>query len=142
MEAAKEDVEQQASIEVEIAGANFEILQAAKELEKLIREEPLKRLEAYSVREQVDVARGNYQIELANGQRTISEMIQFRKNSAADIQTLPLPRHGVPHLPQRRVAEVPGAVRPRGALRLSGGDRLRLRDQPAGLGQRRRAGSS
>ncbi len=30
---------------------------------------------------------GNYQIELANGQRTISEMIQFRKNSAADIQS-------------------------------------------------------
>ena len=87
MEAAKEDVEQQASIEVEIQGANFEILQAAKELEKLIREEPLKRLEAYSVREQVEAARGNYQIELANGQRTIAEMIQFRKNSAADIQT-------------------------------------------------------
>ena len=87
MDAAKEDVEQQASIEVEIQGANFEILQAAKELEKLIREEPLKRLEAYSVREQVETARGNYQIELANGQRTIAEMIQFRKNSAADIQT-------------------------------------------------------
>ena len=87
MEAAKEDVEQQASIEVEIQGANFEILQASKELEKLIREEPLKRLEAFSVREQVDAARGNYQIELANGQRTITEMIQFRKNSAADIQT-------------------------------------------------------
>ncbi len=87
MEAAKEDVEQQASIEVAIQGANFEIAQAAKALEKLIREEPLKRLEAYSVREQVEAARGNYQIELASGQRTIAEMIQFRKNSAADIQT-------------------------------------------------------
>ena len=49
---------------------------------------------------------------------------------------LSLPRHGVPHLPQRRVAEVPGAVRPRGALRLPRGDRLRLRDQPPGFGQR------
>ena len=87
MDAAKEDVEQQAGIEVDIQDANFEILQAAKELEKLIREEPLKRLEAYAVREQVETARGNYQIELANGQRTIAEMIQFRKNSAADIQT-------------------------------------------------------
>jgi hypothetical protein len=87
MEAAKEDVEQQASIEVEIAGANFEVLQAAKELEKLIREEPLKRLEAYARREQVEAARGNYQIELANGQRLLSEMAQFRANSAADIQT-------------------------------------------------------
>ncbi len=87
MDAAKEDVEKQAEIEIEIAGANFEILQASKELEKLVREEPLKRLEAYSVREQVEAARGNYQIELANGQRTISELIQFRKNSAADIQT-------------------------------------------------------
>lgn len=87
MDAAKEDVEQQASIEIEIQGANFELLQASKELEKLVRDEPLKRLEAYSVREQVDAARGNYQIELANGQRLISEMIQFRKNSAADIQT-------------------------------------------------------
>lgn len=87
MDAAKEDVEQQASIEIELQGANFEILQASKELEKLVREEPLKRLEAYSAREQVDAARGNYQIELANGQRTIAEMIQFRKNSAADIQT-------------------------------------------------------
>ncbi|MBP9143728.1 MAG: hypothetical protein KBI44_04515 [Thermoanaerobaculia bacterium] len=87
MDAAKEDVEQQASIEVDILGANFEILQASKELEKLIRDEPLKRLAAFAVREQVDAARGNYQIELANGQRTISEMIQFRKNSAADIQS-------------------------------------------------------
>ena len=87
MEAAKEDVEQQASSEVDIQDATFEILQASKELEKLIRDEPLKRLQAYAVREQVDAARGNYQIELANGQRTISEMIQFRKNSAADIQS-------------------------------------------------------
>ncbi len=87
MEAAKEDVEKQAEIEIEIEGANFEILQASKELEKLIREEPLKRLEAYARREQVEAARGNYQIELAGGLRTISEMIQFRANSAADIQT-------------------------------------------------------
>ncbi|MGE0639851.1 MAG: hypothetical protein AB7P46_06180 [Thermoanaerobaculia bacterium] len=87
MDAAKEDVEQQASIEIEIAGANFEILQAAKELEKLMREEPLKRLEAYARREQVEAARGNYQIQLANGQRLLSEMAQFRANSAADIQT-------------------------------------------------------
>jgi hypothetical protein len=87
MDAAKEDVEKQAEIELEIQGANFEILQASKELEKMVREEPLKRLASYAAREQVEAARGAYQIELANGQRTIAEMIQFRKNSAADIQS-------------------------------------------------------
>lgn len=87
MEAAKEDVEKQAEIEIEIDDANFEILQASKELEKLIREEPLKRLEAYVRKEAVEAARGDYLIKLAEGQRTLSELAQFRRNSAADIQT-------------------------------------------------------
>lgn len=87
MEAAKEDVEKQAEIEIAIDGANFEILQAAKELEKLVREEPLKRLEAYARREAVEAARGDYLITLTKGQRTLSELAQFRANSAADIQT-------------------------------------------------------
>jgi hypothetical protein len=87
MEAAKEDVEKQAEIEIEIEGANFEVLQAAKGLEKLIREEPLKRLESYARREQVEAARRAYTAELAAGQRTLAELAQFRANSAADIQT-------------------------------------------------------
>lgn len=84
---AKEDVEKQADLEVEILGANFEVYQAGKELEKLLREEPLKRLEAFQRREAVDAVRTGYMQELARGQRLIAEMVQFRKNTAADIQT-------------------------------------------------------
>ncbi len=87
MDAAKEDVEKQAEIEVEIQGASFEVFQAGKELEKLLRDEPLKRLEAYERREQVDAARTGFMQQLAEGQRLIAELVQFRKNTAADIQT-------------------------------------------------------
>lgn len=87
MEAAKEDVEKQAEIEIAINDANFEILQASKELEKLIRSEATVRLEAYVRREAVDAARGDYMITLATFQRTLAELAQFRRNSAADIQT-------------------------------------------------------
>ncbi|MEZ5312237.1 MAG: hypothetical protein R2862_00610 [Thermoanaerobaculia bacterium] len=133
MDAAKEDVEQQASIEIEIAGANT-VLQAAKELEKLMREEPLKRLEAYARREQVEAARGNYQIQLANGQRLLSEMAQFRANSAADIQTYRYRdmAFGSSATTRCRSTGRSSIWRHATPYRRYG---LRLRDQPPGLGQ-------
>lgn len=87
MEAAKEDVEKQAEIEVDIQDASLDLYEKKLELEKLFREEAVKRLEAYSRKEAVDAARGNYQIALATGQRTLAELAQWRANSAADIQT-------------------------------------------------------
>lgn len=87
MEAAKEDVEKQAEIEVDIQDASLELFEKQLELEKLFREESLKRLEAYTRKEAVDAARGNYQIALAQGQRVLAELAQWRANSAADIQT-------------------------------------------------------
>jgi hypothetical protein len=87
MELAKEDVEQRGEIKVDVLDARLEVFNKVKELEKTIREEAVKRLEAYEQREIVDQARSNYLEALASGQRTLSELIQFRKNTAADIQT-------------------------------------------------------
>ena len=75
-----------------------------------------------------------------NGQRTSPSWPSSASELGGRHSDLSLPRHGVPDLPQRRAAEVPGAVRPRGALRLPRGDGLRLRDQPARRRQRRADG--
>ncbi len=87
MDAAKEDVEKQAEIEVDIQDANLDLYEKKLELEKLFRQEALARLEIYSRKEVVDASRGNYQIALAQGQRLLGELAQWRANSAADIQT-------------------------------------------------------
>jgi hypothetical protein len=87
MEAAKEDVEQQAEIEVTIQDASLELFEKQLELEKLFRQEALTKLEAYTRKEAVEAARGNYMAALATGQRTLAELEQWRANSGADIQT-------------------------------------------------------
>ncbi|MDY7095569.1 MAG: hypothetical protein SX243_21545 [Acidobacteriota bacterium] len=83
---AKEDVALQADLEVTTLNNEFEVLQKVKELEALLREEPLLRLEAYARREIIEQEKGNYLAALAKGQRLLAELAQFRRNTAADVQ--------------------------------------------------------
>ncbi len=83
---AKEDVALQASLEVQILDENLAIEAQANELQKLMREEVVVRLESFQLREIVEQNRGNYLEALAKGQRILAELIQFRRNTAADVQ--------------------------------------------------------
>ena len=51
MEAAKEDIGQQASIEVEVQGYRLEMFNMLGQLDHMVREEPVLRSEVYSLAE-------------------------------------------------------------------------------------------
>ncbi len=60
----------------------------------------------------------------------LQDLILLRQRWAGQITRAALRRHGLSHLPDRRPAEVPPAVRPGPAIHLPDRRRLRLRDQP------------
>ncbi len=76
-----------------MAGLTLQVLEgdqatadAVSELESMWRQEPLLRLEAYTRREVIEQAQREVMQTLAEGQRLLSERVQFRKNTAADVQ--------------------------------------------------------
>lgn len=84
---AKEDASLTTDIKLELLSNQFEVLQRVKALEQLVREEAPLRLEAYVQAEVVEQSIGNYLAKLADGERTVQELIAFRKAAAADTQT-------------------------------------------------------
>ncbi len=86
IEVAKEDVGLSSAIDVQVEEDRFEVLQQVKVLEALIREEPLRRLELNQRREIIDQNLGDLARALAKGQRTLEELVNFRRNAAADVQ--------------------------------------------------------
>ena len=76
-----------------MAGLTLKVLEgdqatadAVSELESMWRQEPLLRLEAYTRREVIEQQQREVMQTLAEGQRLLSERVQFRKNTAADVQ--------------------------------------------------------
>lgn len=76
-----------------MAGLTLKVLEGDKatadaisELESKWRQEPLLRLEAYNRREVIEQQQRSVLQALAEGQRLLSERVQFRKNTAADVQ--------------------------------------------------------
>ena len=83
---AKEDVGMQAATELKIIGAGYELEQASWEINKIIRTEPIHRLETQQKKEIVEQMRTNYLEALTKGQRILSELVAFRKYTAGDVQ--------------------------------------------------------
>lgn len=86
MEVGKEDIELQAGIQLQVASQNFEVLQRIKQLEALMREEPGRRLEAFTQAEIIRQTAGRYLAALAAGQRLVQERYVHRTYMAADVQ--------------------------------------------------------
>lgn len=81
-----ENLKDQAQDEIQVAGFNFEIQQRLKELEQLVREEPVLRAEVFALVEAQKQTAGRFQAAVARGLRLLDERIAFRKNAAADTQ--------------------------------------------------------
>jgi hypothetical protein len=86
LEFAKDDADRRMEIELATAETNYEVQQMVQELEQLIRDEPVARLELMTQREVVRQSQGLYLAALAEGQRLMSEMIAFRKAGEAQMQ--------------------------------------------------------
>ncbi|MEE4270413.1 MAG: hypothetical protein V2I67_01980 [Thermoanaerobaculales bacterium] len=86
MEAAKEDIGQQAAIEVDVQGYRLEMFNLKGQLDHMLREEPVLRAEVFSLAEAAKQAQRQYYQVLAEGQRTLAGLIGFRRNSASAIQ--------------------------------------------------------
>jgi len=86
MEAAKEDIGMQASIEVEVQGYRLEMFNMKGQLDHMLREEPVLRAEVFSLAEAAKQSQRLYYQALAEGQRTLAGLIGFRRNGASAIQ--------------------------------------------------------
>ena len=86
LEIAKEDVGLSTAIQIQVEEDSFEIKQQVKVLEALIREEPLLRLELNQRREVIEQSLARLLRVQAEGQRTLEEMVNFRRSAAADVQ--------------------------------------------------------
>ncbi len=86
LETGKEELQLQTSIELETANNKFEAQQSVKELEQLIREEPVLRMEVYTMKEAVIQIMGDYNAKLAEGERLLEDLAAFRMATAAEIQ--------------------------------------------------------
>ena len=64
----------------------FAVLQQVKQLEQLVRQEVLQRLEVYTVQESLQQTANRYLATLARGERLWADQIRFRKQTAADVQ--------------------------------------------------------
>jgi len=84
---AKEVASAANNIELTVARQNNALRQQIKQLEQLVRQEALLRLELYSTQEAMAQAAGAYQATLARGQRLLEDRIRFRLESGAEIQT-------------------------------------------------------
>lgn len=86
VELSKEDAEKAWEVTIERAGKAYEMTGKFSELEKLFREEPIARLQAFEAGETAKQAVQQYLSVLAEGQRTIDKLVTFRKQTAVSIQ--------------------------------------------------------
>ena len=83
---AKEELQLNTSIRLEVLRQELPILQQTKQLEQLVRQEPALRLEAFTVFETLQQAAGRYLAALARGERLLDDRLRFRQQTAARIQ--------------------------------------------------------
>lgn len=86
LETAKTESQLQTDIKIESLDDEFEVQQRKKELEQMLREEPLLRLEIIKAKEVALSATENYRTVLARGQRLLEEFIDYQAKTAADVQ--------------------------------------------------------
>ncbi len=86
LEAAKEDVSLQAAISTQIQDARLEIFNLKGDLDALVRQEPLLRTEMEAKAENLAQAHRKYVTALSEGYRLLSELVRFRKSTAAEVQ--------------------------------------------------------
>jgi hypothetical protein len=79
-------INNKADRDIESLGYDFEIQQRLKELEALIREEPVQQAEVFNLAEKANQQAGRYEAAVAKGLRLAEERTAFRKNAAADTQ--------------------------------------------------------
>ncbi len=82
----KEFIEGREKDLIEVAEFRAEIQKELKELEKMLREEEVKRLELLEQAQKLDQIAGAYETALAKGLRLIEERVAFRKDTAAETQ--------------------------------------------------------
>jgi probable HAF family extracellular repeat protein len=86
LERSKDSQERQTSIELQKKGFKFEIQQELQQLESKLREEALRRVEAFSAARALEQAAMRYSSAVAQGVRLMEERIAFRKKAAAETQ--------------------------------------------------------
>lgn len=84
--AAAEDVPLVAGIRSQTQDSRLELFDLKGDLDKLLRQEPLLRSEIYSRAESIQQLQGKFYATLAEGQRTLQQLISFRKTGAAAVQ--------------------------------------------------------
>ncbi len=85
IELDKERVSLNGDISLQVEDNRFEVLQRVKELESMVRNEAAARLEAYNQAEVTRQAAQKYLSKLAEGQRVLEQLVQYRRNTAAEI---------------------------------------------------------
>lgn len=86
MDLAKEGVELNADIDLQTRSGNVAISNLVSDLETLVRQEPVLRLEVYERRAAVNQSIQRYLAAVASGERVLDELVQFRRNTAANVQ--------------------------------------------------------
>lgn len=82
-----QDITQLASdLRLHVISEEFELQQQVRELESLVRQEPVLRLELFLLAEAVEQSKADYLGTLARGERLIGELVGFRKAAAAEVQ--------------------------------------------------------
>jgi len=87
LELLKEEAALQTEINLFVNTPNIALIERVKELEQLVREEIVLRLEIYTQTEVVDQSTGRYQQVLAKGQRLMEERRAFRIATSGDTQS-------------------------------------------------------
>jgi len=86
LELAKEDAEKSWEFGIERTGKAYELTGKFGDLEKLIREEPLRRLQAFEARESL-VQASSSTSRCWRGQRSIDQLVSFREQTAAEVSS-------------------------------------------------------
>ena len=85
-EATSQDVSQLSALKSQVLDSRLELFNMRGQFDEMLRREPLLRLEMFQRAEAIQQLHRKYLEELAKGQRTMAELVQFRKNGAAAVQ--------------------------------------------------------
>jgi hypothetical protein len=87
MDAAKEHASNQAEYDLAVVEEDYSGYEMLYQLRNLIRQEPAKRLELFTLVEAMNGALGDYQAALARGLRLLEDRTRFRTQTASQVQT-------------------------------------------------------
>ena len=85
---SKETLKSETDLKIVSFQQDYEIQKQIQAVEQLCREEAARRIELYTLQENLQQALGSYQSALAEGQRALDERFDFRVKTAAKVQQL------------------------------------------------------